>query len=104
MKKLLTIAFLLCSFLQAVAATWTDNKGIIWNYSVYNGNAVQVKPNDKSSITGVLVIPEYLDSYPIISIVNEAFMECNSLTSVKFPNSVEYIGDNAFMNCSSLLP
>ena len=99
MKKLLTIAFLLCSILQAVADTWTDSNGIVWNYSVYNGNAVQVKPNDKSSITGVLVIPEYLDSYPIISIANEAFSECNGLTSVQFPNSVEYIGDYAFYGC-----
>ena len=102
MKKLLTIAFLLCSILQAVADTWTDNNGVVWNYSIENGNAVQVKPNDKSSITGDLVIPEYLDSYPVISIADEAFSECNNLTSVKFPNSVKYIGKYSFKMCENL--
>lgn len=103
MKKIiLTFSLFLWSLLQLGAETWTDSNGIIWNYSVYNGNAVQVGPNDKSSITGELVIPDYLDSYPVVSIADGAFRECNSLTSVKFPNSVKYIGKYTFEMCENL--
>ena len=102
MKKLLTIAFLLCSFLQAVADTWTDSNGIVWSFSIYNGNAVQVKPNDKSSITGDLVIPENMNSYPVKSIADQSFIDCNNLTSVIIPNNVTYIGASAFKGCKNL--
>lgn len=103
MKKIvLTFSLVLWSLLQLGAETWTDSNGIMWNYSVYNGNAVQVKPNDKSSITGELVIPDYLDSYPVVSIANEAFYQCSSLKSVKFPNSVKYIGKYSFEMCENL--
>ena len=103
MKKIvLTFSLFLWSLLQLGAETWTDSNGIIWNYSVYNGNAVQVGPNDKSSITGELVIPDYLDSYPVVGIANGAFKDCNSLTSVKFPNSVTHIGNYSFYMCENL--
>ena len=103
MKKIvLTFSLFLWSLLQLGAETWTDSNGILWNYDVYNGNAVQVKPNDQSSITGELVIPDYLDSYPVVSIANRAFSECNSLTSVKFPNSLTYIGKYSFEMCENL--
>ncbi len=38
----------------------------------------------------------------VISIENEAFRECSSLTSIEIPSSVTTIGFNAFQNCSSL--
>ena len=102
MKKLLTIAFLLCSILQAVAETWTDSNGIIWSFSVNNGDAVGVHPYDKSSITGDLVIPEIMNSYPVMSIANDAFYQCNNLTNVSIPNNVTRIGERAFSGCKNL--
>ena len=86
----------------AVADTWTDSNGIVWSFSVYNGNAVRVQPNDKSSITGNLAIPEEMDSYPVKTIADDAFYECNNLTSVSIPNHVTNIGKRAFMVCKNL--
>ena len=74
---------------------------------------------------GELVIPNVLDNQTVSAIGNEAFMDCNDLTSliipdtvtvigakackgccnlrkVAIPNSVTTIGDEAFRSCSSL--
>ena len=40
--------------------------------------------------------------YRVTSIGNSAFYNCEGLTSIEIPNSVERIGDNAFDSCSSL--
>jgi len=39
----------------------------------------------------------------ITTIDNEAFINCNTLISISFPKSLEYIGESAFENCSSLM-
>ena len=38
----------------------------------------------------------------VLSIWNEAFNGCSSLTSIEIPNSVTSIGDNVFQGCTSL--
>ena len=64
--------------------------------------------NDQVAITRYIgaatavEIPATINSLPVISIGNNAFLYCTSLTSVTLPSSVTTIGEAAFAQCSSL--
>ena len=49
-----------------------------------------------------IVIPKYIGKYEVTGIVDDAFRDCDSLTSIVIPEGVTSIGDSAFSNCSSL--
>jgi hypothetical protein len=50
-----------------------------------------------------VTIPGTINSLPVTSIGNGAFVGKMNLTSVTIPNSVTSMGDGAFQNCSSLI-
>ncbi len=49
-----------------------------------------------------VVIPSEYEGYPVTAIDENAFFQCDKITSVEIPNSVTSIGSSAFYNCSSL--
>jgi len=49
-----------------------------------------------------LVIPAYIDGYPVQEISEGAFRNCNTLKSVTILGSASYIGDFSFENCKKL--
>ena len=48
---------------------------------------------------GDVVVPEFIDGYPVTIIGAYAFRECFKLTSITLPNSITTIGDSAFERC-----
>ena len=56
---------------------------------------------DKAT-TGTVTIPETANGYHVVSICEEAFYYCPSITKVVIPISVFEIGEGAFSGCSSL--
>lgn len=53
--------------------------------------------------SGELIIPSEYNGQPVTEIWRMAFHECNNLTSVIIPNTVEQIFPFAFENCESLI-
>ncbi|MGL4948023.1 MAG: leucine-rich repeat protein [Mycoplasma sp.] len=105
-----------------VPQTWHYNKSE-WSFE-YTGNKV-VRLKDQTEIfvfdngiirgfkTGYkdspewrqlgtnIIIPESIGDIPVTSISNGAF-KGTEITTIKFPNSLNSIGDEAFLNCDSL--
>lgn len=51
---------------------------------------------------GDIVIPDNLDGYSVTSLGVSSFAGCNSLTTVKIPDTVIRIGEGAFGYCRNL--
>ena len=110
-KKLFaTVAVLLCS----VTANAHDFEvGGIY-YNILSGENKTVKVTYKGTnygeysyeYSGSVVIPESVTyngtTYSVTSIGDDAFRECDGLTSVTIPNSVTSIGNGAFEYCDKL--
>ncbi|MBR6529866.1 MAG: leucine-rich repeat protein [Clostridia bacterium] len=72
-----------------------------YTYTVSKGEATVTKCDRE--VAGDVQIPAVIDGYPVTEIAEEAFSECEELTSVKIPEGVRVIGPNAFYSCSGLL-
>ena len=69
-------------------------------YQVYPDNTLHLSElADKSAVS--VKIPEIINNMPVVSIKAYAFKD-SELTDVVLPNTLEYIGAFAFMNCSKL--
>ena len=99
MKRLLTLALLLCGFLQTWADSWTDSDGVIWAYNVSGSEATIT---GSSQTTGDVVIPSTVNGYTVTSIGYRAFYWRTGLTSVSIPEGVTYIDSSAFSGCTNL--
>ena len=87
-------------FATKASAAEGELKEGYYTYTVSDGKAT-INHVDKS-ISGNIAIPSTLGGYPVTSIGNYAFEDCDSLTSVTIGDSVTSIGDYAFKSCDSL--
>ena len=110
MKKFFFSTLLLALPLIACAYD-VEIDGIFYNLKSGNNAEVTYKATDQwgynSNYTGVVDIPEkisYKDvEYTVISVGDNAFASCTSLTSVTIPNTVTRIGNGAFFGCKGMI-
>lgn len=72
----------------------------IFKYSVIAGEAM-ITGCDKSA-SGVVVIPRLIDGYRVTDINTDAFEDCDEITEITIPRSVERISAGCFSFCDKL--
>ena len=115
MKRLSAIVIALCTMVHTAWAydfSATSPSGHTLYYEIISGttNVGVVRPGTSwtynNYVTGNVVIPAtvtYLGTtYSVTSIGDQAFFNCEGLTSVTIPNSVTSIGSSAFYLCTGL--
>lgn len=104
MKKTLSLVLTLAVFLCCVPFI-----GVPRAQALYSGNLeyeiedLQVTITGcKTTASGALEIPEKIGLLYVTGIGYDAFYECDKLTSITIPKSVNYIEEYAFYGCTSL--
>lgn len=82
--------------------------GLTWHFKIVDGGAELCwdgendEPTIPSTTFVAVVIPATLGGLPVVSIGEDAFMDCDKVPSVTIPATVTSIGDWAFSDCSSM--
>ena len=72
-------------------------------FALINNDAeIEVSVISASLMTNKIVIPQSIGNLPVTSVAQNAFKNCEKLTSAYIPDTVNNIGFNAFANCSAL--
>lgn len=77
--------------------SYTVNGGAVIFFDRENGEITGYKGN-----LGDLELPSSIDNVPVKKITAKAFANCNTITSIVIPSSVQEIGEGAFQYCASL--
>ena len=74
----------------------------VWDltFNIYEGGAYITGCDENA--TGIIIVPDTLNGYPVVGIDGWAFQDCDGITEVHLPDSVTYIGLNAFAYCDKL--
>ncbi len=71
-----------------------------YTYSVYDDGTAVITAYSGNG--GVLEIPSELGGYSVIGVENKSFYENEKITEVVLPDSLEAVGNYAFMYCKSI--
>lgn len=82
----------------------------VWEYETTAGIIYEVLPNSNyclisgcyKELSGSVYIGAYYDGLKVLGIKEEAFMDCDKITSIYLLDGILSIGDNAFKGCLNL--
>ncbi len=90
----------------ATASGWTSSFGGLqtaqWYPYTYNIENGQVSITGYTGATRDITLPDSVQGLPVTGIADDAFRDQTTLISIRFPDSLAHIGENAFTGCSSL--
>ncbi|MBO6167754.1 MAG: protein kinase [Kiritimatiellae bacterium] len=89
---------------------WVEQGGFKWHYTLVKDGAVLWRNVDEShgdacvepKPKGKLVVPETVDSHPVVALGALAFKDCSELNEIVLPRTLKRIGKRAFMHCHGL--
>lgn len=88
--------------LNGAGGTYQYIDGI--RYKLIGENAVVL--TQPTTLKGEVNIPEIINyedkSYSVTNIVQDAFRDCDKITGITLPISINYVGDNVFSGCTGL--
>ena len=73
-----------------------------YSESIDYGSRCKYYPAVQTNTKGSLIIPSTLGGKPVTVVSEGSFYQCESITSISFPETITTIGTNAFYKCSSL--
>ena len=123
MKKIISIILLICTFTLCLASCGGDNNNddnnlpetptdnpIEENHTPYDAFVFYPQSSD-TYVVGIsdagkyyteIIIPSTYNGGKVVGIIKEGFKDCESITSVKIPNTVIEIKKSAFYDCENL--
>ena len=73
-----------------------------FNFKLLEDGTYEITAKDVDDMSAEVVIPSSYNGKAVAVIGEEAFFNCESLTSIEIPDSITSIGDYAFFSCDSL--
>lgn len=78
-----------------------EDNGIV--YWILDEKAVVLNNNNVNGDISIISSVNYNEKeYPVTEILNDAFIGNNNISSVVIPNSITFVGDNAFQHCRKI--
>lgn len=71
-----------------------------FDYSLNNTSATIIKGKNLSN---EVVVPEFINNLPVTKIDDNAFLNCEGITKITLPVSIEELGSSCFKGCTSLI-
>ena len=102
----LLLTFLSVTYYSYASTYYYECEGIIYSCNTsINQATVIANPNGNKYSGEIAIVPSFEYSgrtFQVTGIKEKAFYKCSELTSVVIPWGVEYIGENAFRECTAL--
>lgn len=93
------------SIMKGSSCVYGEDKGYstIFTYTTNNEDISITGLTDAGKQLSAIAIPSQIASNDVVTIANEAFSNCDNLTSIVIPDSIKSIGNSGFSGCTAMI-